>query len=112
MEDRFREFSPLFGTAKTSGPQYGCILFAGMCAGLDRFAGFSADIDYAAASPDLVSSYLNQLNRPRAETFYFKSGACFDQLLLSLFDRTGGSQTGTRPNLSPYHRPAGTYLPF
>ena len=87
MEDRFLGFRRYLVQQKRAAPNTVASYLRDV-AGLDRFAGFSADIDYAAASPDLVSRS-KPAKRPRAETFYFKSGACFDQLLLSLFDRTG-----------------------
>lgn len=60
MEDRFLGFRRYLVQQKRAAPNTVASYLRDV-AGLDRFAGFSADIDYAAASPDLVSSYLNQL---------------------------------------------------
>ena len=60
MEDRFLSFRRYLVQQKRAAPNTVASYLRDV-AGLDRFAGFSADIDYAAASPDLVSSYLNQL---------------------------------------------------
>ncbi len=60
MEDRFLGFRRYLVQQKRAAPNTVASYLRDV-AGLDRFAGFSADIDYAAASRDLVSSYLNQL---------------------------------------------------